>query len=57
MRKFHTQKLEETKLHVDKDAEFKSKLHLTRLLVQLKLQVPQNQDFIAGELPDIYCES
>lgn len=57
MRKFHTQKLEETKLHVDKDAEFKSKLHLTRLFVQLKLQVPQNQDFIAGELPDIYCES
>lgn len=32
VRKFHTQKSEETKLYVDQDAEFKSKLHLVRFL-------------------------
>lgn len=32
MTKFHMQKLEETKLHVDEDAEFKSKLHLMKFL-------------------------
>lgn len=32
VRKFHTQKLEKTKLHVDRDTEFKSELHLMRCL-------------------------